>query len=346
MVERWLPVSELPVGATQRGEDWVLWTDVEHTQIQVFHRYPTTPEAVHRVLDTASHALDPDQARKLADAGTEFNGGVDFLLSRGLDLQTAIRETQRSNRDVLGILVQGYFQAFAGAVSALSTAIEHGATVDDLVDRAKAQTKAWRATRGAGLLGSEDEREPQIPTIRERPAATEPWIAKEQPLVDGKPVAFVNGKPVRPDVYGTRYYGTDQLTMEEILKNGLPEGGTNWDLVNHAEQGGNSAFRGTTLMLSAPVIGGETTGAAEWGGEGSVVVEITGMPGWDVNAQLHGRVKTFVGYRGNIMTGEGEFATPARVPLDNISQVGVVSRNARGRFVVMWTANPNFKGTR
>jgi hypothetical protein len=45
---------------------------------------------------------------------------------------------------------------------------------------------------------------------------------------------------------------------------------------------------------------------------------IRGVPTWDVNKALEGRVGTTGSFRGNLMHGEGEYAIPARVPPENI----------------------------
>jgi hypothetical protein len=66
------------------------------------------------------------------------------------------------------------------------------------------------------------------------------------------------------------------------------------------------------------------------------IVRSGGVPTWDVNKALEGRVGTTGSFRGNLMHGEGEYAIPARVPPENIKRWGVVKSDARGRLYVDW----------
>eukprot|EP00966_Prymnesium_polylepis_P313428 7242656-Prymnesium_polylepis.1 len=70
-----------------------------------------------------------------------------------------------------------------------------------------------------------------------------------------------------------------------VLAHGLPARGTDPDLLRHAMQAGNSAFRGTTKLITFPDGGG----AAAWADDGGYVYEITCVPSWDVNKHLQGR---------------------------------------------------------
>ena len=109
------------------------------------------------------------------------------------------------------------------------------------------------------------------------------------------------------------------------------------------ETDARSALRGTTAFAASP--DGEIPGAADWAMEGGVVVEIRGVPGWNVNTQLAGRVPTTLGYRGNLMTGEAELAIPARVAPENIVRAGIVERAPSGRLYVReWIHNPKYRG--
>ena len=148
---------------------------------------------------------------------------------------------------------------------------------------------------------------------------------------NAEPVAMLNGKPIKPSHYGTVYHGNDMPPQEVLTNGGLPAGGTNWDLANHSESiSGNSAFRGATTM---PITPDGKQGAAHWG---RYVYKIRGMPAWDLNEVMQGRVDTGLGYRGPLMHGELEHAIPARVPIENIEQYGEVVEGPRGRLHVEW----------
>jgi len=99
----------------------------------------------------------------------------------------------------------------------------------------------------------------------------------------GKPVARcgaqVNSIVIPPDSCQGGYYGHDaSLLPESVLEHGLPTRGSDWDLIRHVEQTGNSAFRGTTKLVTYPGGGG----AAAWADEGGFVYEVTCVPSWDV----------------------------------------------------------------
>lgn len=158
-----------------------------------------------------------------------------------------------------------------------------------------------------------------------------------------EPVAFLpGGKQVPPDSYSGGYHGTD-IPPSVAMKSGLPGRGNNWDLQNHAEetwhyapagqQKNDSAFRGTTAVPSDPVNEG---GAAYF--VGGWVYEIRGVPTWNVNKALEGRVGSTGNFRGNLMHAEGEYAIPAHVPPEKIVRWGVVKADRAGRLYVDWQA--------
>jgi hypothetical protein len=150
-----------------------------------------------------------------------------------------------------------------------------------------------------------------------------------------------NGKggttALEPDLPGSSgFHGTAYHAAEvpKLLKHGLPARGNNWNLHLHSEGATDTAFRGTTHDASM---------AAEWADEGRVVFDIRGVPGWNVNAALDGRVQRGARFGGNLMSGENEVAIPAAVSPDRIARWGVVVRSASGRlFVKEWHENPNF----
>ena len=149
-----------------------------------------------------------------------------------------------------------------------------------------------------------------------------------------------SGTLVPPDTYGSGFHGTSEVTAEVALTEGLPARGTNWSLLEHSEQRGNSAFRGTTQVASNPSTEG---GAAYWAGEGGLVFDVRDVPLWDINSLLEGRVPTPGGFRGNLMYGENEMATLSRIPPERIYRYGVVIES-RGRLLVgEWIPNPRYR---
>ena len=83
--------------------------------------------------------------------------------------------------------------------------------------------------------------------------------------------ATVNGQPVPPDSCVGGYYGHDSsLDPEWAIEHGLKARGDDWDLLRHALQEGNSAFRGTTQLVTFP----DGNGAASWADEGGYVYEL------------------------------------------------------------------------
>lgn len=151
-----------------------------------------------------------------------------------------------------------------------------------------------------------------------------------------------DGRKVKPDNHRGGFHGTTLVDPSVALKQGLPRRGDDRRLKEHAEQKGCSAFRGCTLVPSDPASG---NGAAYWAGKGGWVYEIRGVPSWDVNSQLVGRVKGAGGaYRGNLMSGENEIAVPAEVPPQRIKAYGKVEQGRSGRlFVKTWIENPAYE---
>lgn len=155
-----------------------------------------------------------------------------------------------------------------------------------------------------------------------------------------------DGRKVAPDISITLYHGTDKVSPEQALTRGLPARGTDWRLKEHAEPNAavrtKSAFRGTTQVVADPI---SENGAAYWADKGGWVYRIEGVGGWDVNAQLNGRVAKPSGYRGNLMSAEAEIAIPAQVPAKFIKAYGKVQQDSRGRLLVRdWVPNPGFVG--
>jgi hypothetical protein len=151
-----------------------------------------------------------------------------------------------------------------------------------------------------------------------------------------------DGTEAPPDHYYGGYHGTTRVKPEVALARGLPKRGNDWRLLEHAEERGCSAFRGCTLVPSDPLSG---NGAAYWAGPGGWVYEIRGVPSWNVNRQLEGRVKTITNqYRGNLMHGENEVAIPAEIPPERIKAYGKVVEDAQGRlYIKTWLLNPGYR---
>ena len=153
---------------------------------------------------------------------------------------------------------------------------------------------------------------------------------------------------IAPDSCQGGYYGHDAtLDPADVLARGLPARGSDWDLLRHAEQAGDSAFRGTTKLVTFP----DGNGAAAWADEGGYVYELTCLPSWDVNKHIQGRrlvADLAVGrarFGGNLALGEHEHAVPARVPAAHIKRYGAVVASSSGVLFVprnSWIDNPRW----
>jgi hypothetical protein len=143
-------------------------------------------------------------------------------------------------------------------------------------------------------------------------------------------VLLPDGTKVRPTARGGRlYHGTSDVDPKEAFSSGLPVRGRNLSLEDHVNQKGDSALRGAAPMPQFPTGKG---GPADWG---EYVYEIDGVPSWDANQLLQGRVRRPGGFGGNLMTAEVEQAIPGYVPPSKIVRWGrSVQRN--GRNIVEW----------
>ena len=150
-----------------------------------------------------------------------------------------------------------------------------------------------------------------------------------------------DGALVPPTDYLGGYHGTHLIRPEKVLKKGLPAKGKNISLLKHVEARGKSSFRGVTHMVTDMQT---ESGAAYWAGKGGFVYEIRGVPTWDVNLLLEGRVFNGMRYRGNLMYGENERAIPALIPPNFIKRWGKVKVLPSGLLVVKkWHDNPRFR---
>jgi hypothetical protein len=157
--------------------------------------------------------------------------------------------------------------------------------------------------------------------------------------------ATFKGKTIEPAASNETLYHGNKMSWDEIVEaKGLPEKGTNTDLLNHLDGGENSAFRGTTRSADSPL--GDGNGPVGWAGEGGTVVKIDGtrIPNYDTNAITSGQIQRYDGrFVDHRFIGEAEFPIHARVPIESISHYGVVVEVPRGLRVTQWIENPYYK---
>ena len=187
---------------------------------------------------------------------------------------------------------------------------------------------------------------PGPPPIKESPPGFKPH--------ERVPMAILpDGRALPPDSFMGGFHGTDMSPEAVLRAGGLPARGAleDWRLLEHTEHSDApgkpaSAFRGSTPFPTSP--DGET-GASYWAGEGGWVYEVKGVPTWDVNATLEGRVQGPDGkYRGNRWS-ELESAFPARTPAECIERWGQAKEGLSGKIQVMpgdWVANPRYDPVR
>ncbi|MEM7157283.1 MAG: hypothetical protein AAF799_30840 [Myxococcota bacterium] len=161
-------------------------------------------------------------------------------------------------------------------------------------------------------------------TVHTRPPAGAAPEVRMATLPDGTEIA--------PTRLGSNvFHGTDvdEATIRAWIENGLPERGSNMDLLAHQLGAGrvggatDSAFRGTTRDFRL---------AAGLADEGGFVFELRNVDGWDVARELEGRVPSADPSRpfaGIDTTGETEFAILARVFPEQIVAVFRIGRRGR-----------------
>jgi hypothetical protein len=104
-----------------------------------------------------------------------------------------------------------------------------------------------------------------------------------------------DGTEVPPDHHGQVYYGTDEFTPEQVVREGGIPGkpfGEDRRLYEHTGSGRGSAFRGVTPFVRAPAKDAGQ-GAAEFAVDSAdvgYVYEIEGAPVWDLGKHLEGRI--------------------------------------------------------
>ena len=166
---------------------------------------------------------------------------------------------------------------------------------------------------------------------------------------ESEPTAILpDGSAIAPDSYMGGFHGTNIPPDQVVSDQGLSARGPmeDWRILEHVESRSAeaSAFRGTTPFVASPEGDG---GAAYWADQGGWVYELRGVPTWDVNSDLEGRVERPDGtYRDNLMRGEVEYAVPAKVPIECIVRWGQVRESAtNGKLYVPlsgWAANPQY----
>lgn len=169
----------------------------------------------------------------------------------------------------------------------------------------------------------------------------QPNVKIEEVHSPGEDYALVNGLKVEPHLYPKLFHGADRATLgvdaqmpakevaEKIYAEGLPGRGDNIDLIQHAGNAPDRAFRGTTEMMLTP---DRQAGAILWADDGGFVVELKNVKGYDVNAALEGRVQKSDGsFGGNSVQGEIEIAVPGRVKPEQVNKVFEVVTDSRGR---------------
>lgn len=155
------------------------------------------------------------------------------------------------------------------------------------------------------------------------------------------PVAKVNGELFEPTVNHIHGYHGNKAKPEDVFEHGFPAKGPSIDLVIQALDGEGRAFRGTCDFIFSP---DRESGPGQFAGEGGFVYEIDGVPGWDVNKLLEGRVANAVtGYGGSPFTSEVETTILGHVPSSRIRGVYTI-RTSRGLHLIPGrrTDNPNY----
>jgi hypothetical protein len=145
---------------------------------------------------------------------------------------------------------------------------------------------------------------------------------RTDPGVYRKPAATVGTKSFAPTGGGTAFYGAsgDEMRPELVFEHGLPARGPNTDVQAHVNENKvdgvrDTAFRGTTPAIIAQ---GDDQGAAYWAGAGGWVYKLDGVPSWNANKLLEGRVEGIGGFGGNVVRGEQEDLILAHVPPSRI----------------------------
>ncbi|MBI5209445.1 MAG: hypothetical protein HY927_05660 [Elusimicrobia bacterium] len=185
--------------------------------------------------------------------------------------------------------------------------------------------------------------------VRGRPLAqaVRPARFGYEPYAEPPVAVLPDGTALPPDTFTGGYHGTDIDPETVVRQKGFPARSLfeDWRLYQHSEEKSEpvSAFRGATDHVSMP--GDNPSGAAYWADDGGWVYDIRGVPTWDLNTDLDGRVRRPDGtYRGNLMHGEAEQAVPAHIPLECIRRWGQVASHNGSPYVPHdgWRENPRY----
>ncbi len=289
-----------------------------------------------RLLRGIDAAANPITYLKPIAKAVKFPGAIVEWLTRGSKARKAADEAAAAEH-LAAELARGAANAWtkteegSRVAAALSRANE---SVEILVELTAAQRDALPTIHeliAAGKVRAAIERiDALVAEGMSRDVATklEEALAKAEgktsPAMYRDPVATVDGskEQFKPGDASRRLrYGTDELSPEVVFEHGLAARGTNTELVSHANQRGDSAYRGTTLEILLPGrnLDGAAGAAGNWAGAGGWVYEIDGTPSWDVNSALEGRVRQPDGsFGGNPVRGERERAILANVPSERI----------------------------
>ena len=182
---------------------------------------------------------------------------------------------------------------------------------------------------GSSTTGSAPARTDK-PEVQPSPSP-QPNVKIEEVHTPGGDYAVASGVKIKPLLYPKLYHGADRATLgvdaqtsakdvaAKIYAEGLPGRGNNIDLIAHAGNAPDRAFRGTTQMMMTP---DGQAGAMLWADEGGFVIELKNVKGYDVNEVLEGRVRKPDGsFGGNAVHGEVEIAVPGRIKPEQVKVV-------------------------
>jgi hypothetical protein len=160
----------------------------------------------------------------------------------------------------------------------------------------------------------------------------------------GYVTAKVGNRTVYSQNFGELFHGTEETSISDAFRFGLPAKGTAVDLIHHAEpqprpSNIQSAFRGATRQRINQV---KSAGAVLWS---AVVFELRNVPGYDLSQHLFMSIPTPGGYRSGLFPAEEEIAIPAEIPSSNVYRA-LEYEVLRGGYSPKFSLNVNFTGNR
>ena len=112
-IEGWMPVEALPQGGMRRGE-WLLFSDGR--ELEALRDRPHDEETIRQKRpDLGEHEVERHR-----QAAEELDRDAEHFVAEGMPISQALKRTERVHKDVLGLLVQGAFQAFSIAAGTMS----------------------------------------------------------------------------------------------------------------------------------------------------------------------------------------------------------------------------------